>query len=475
MNRVGTVLGGFSALDWLIAWRHLRSGDDRPAWVRPLLLTAVYLILIGGGMAYYASTLSSSPPPVIDGPFGPIEPTVTATPLEQWFGVFGGFTLIIGVMALTFALLARFFSLLPTVITMSVLLGCMALVIVLSLMSGLEGDLRDKILNQKAHIRVSREDGKPFSDYGALADALARGEGIAGASPYLEGEIMVRSGLNRQGAVLSGIVPSRQTDVSNLPEIIEQGDYTYLENPEAIPENDPFSLEGPGTPYRLRHLEDERKKNAKVDRVSDDERTENDVGFGAAGLGPTGAKDGVDAAPKNKLPKRPALPGLEDLDVPAEGDDGGWEDPQDELEAIKAPPAKPASASDQARSALLGDIPSVQERLAAPPQPPEDDGWEDPTAELGLEADVQDGWEDGWEDPSPGANGGGAEQGGPVEPLVEEGPSFEVSGPGNPILIGRELSMELGVRLGASVQLITPIGRITPAGQVPGQLAAKIG
>ena len=35
--------------------------------------------------------------------------------------------------------------------------------------------------------------------------------------------------------------------------------------------------------------------------------------------------------------------------------------------------------------------------------------------------------------------------------------------------------MELGVRLGASVQLITPVGRITPAGQVPGQLAAKVG
>ena len=460
MNRVGTVFGGFSALDWLIAWRHLRSGDDRPAWVGPLLLTAVFLILVGGGMAFYAGTLSTPPPPVIDGPFGPIEPTMAPTPLEQWFGVFGGFTLIVGVMVLTFALLARFFSLLPTVITMSVLLGCMALVIVLSLMSGLEGDLRDKILNQKAHIRVSREDGKPFADYGTLADALEAGQGIAGASPYLEGEIMVRSGLNRQGAILSGIVPSRQTDVSNLPEIIEQGDYTYLEHPESIPETDPFALEGPGTPYRLRHLEDERKKNAKVDRVSDDERNTSEVSLGAAGAA---------TKPKNKLPKLPPLPSLEDLDGPAGDDEGGWEDPKEELDAIKAPPVKATSASDEARSALLADIPSVQERLAAPPEPVVDDGWEDPTAELGLEPDAD---EDGWEDPSPGR---GTELPAPAKPLVDEGPSFDVAGPGNPILIGRELSMELGVRLGASVQLITPIGRITPAGQVPGQLAAKIG
>src|SRR5690606_21991834 len=44
----------------------------------------------------------------------------------------------------------------------------------------------------------------------------------------------------------------------------------------------------------------------------------------------------------------------------------------------------------------------------------------------------------------------------------------------DPILIGKELSMELGVRLGSEVQLITPIGRTTPAGQIPGVLGARV-
>lgn len=455
---IGRILGGFNALDWLIAWRHLRSGDDRPAWVRPLLLTAIYLIVIGVALALYAGSLSTPPAPVIDGPFGPIEPDMTPTPVEQWYGTFGALTLIMGVMALVFGLLARFFNLLPTVITMSVLLGCMALVVVLSLMSGLEGDLRDKILNQKAHIRVSRKDGKPFADYTELADALATGQGIAGASPYLEGEIMVRSGLNRQGALLSGIVPSRQTEVSNLRELIEEGDYDYLEHPENIPAADPFGVLEPGTPYRLRHLEEERKKNSKVERVGDDERKDN-ISFGAAGAG---------LQPKNKLPK--PLPGVDELPEPgpAGGDNEGWEDPSEELKDRKAEPQKPRpSLSDETRAGLLSNIPSVGERLAAPPQgqdqdaPPEDDGWEDPTVEL----DVAPG-EPGTPLPKPPA----------VEPdLIGAEESFEIEGARRPILIGRELSMELGVRLGASVQLITPIGRITPAGQVPGQLAAKVG
>lgn len=449
----------FNAIDWLIAWRHLRSGDDRPAWVRPLLFTSIYLILIGGGLALYASTLSSPPPPVIEGPFGPIQPDMPPTPVEQWYGTFGALTLILGVMSLIFGLLARFFNLLPTVITMSVLLGCMALVVVLSLMSGLEGDLRDKILNQKAHIRVSREDGKPFGEYTAVADALSDGEGIAGASPYLEGEIMVRSGLNRQGALLSGIVPSRQTEVSNLPELIEEGQYDHLENPEAIPAADPFGVIEPGTPYRLRHLEEERKKNSKVERVRDEERKDDagkdDVNLGAAGFGEK-------KTPANKLPKPKPLPSLDEL---TNDDAQGWEDPALELSdplGEKAPPSA-ESPSDKARSALLGDIPSVSERLGQPPAAaPVDDGWEDPVDELDQEPSA-DGGDDASED---------------VEPLPQpfEGePGLAIEGARNPILIGRELSMELGVRLGASVQLITPVGRITPAGQVPGQLAAKVG
>lgn len=458
---IGRVLGGFNALDWLIAWRHLRSGDDRPAWVRPLLMTAIYLIVIGGALALYAGSLSTPPPPVIDGPFGPIEPEIAPTPVEQWYGTFGALTLIMGVMALVFGLLARFFNLLPTVITMSVLLGCMALVVVLSLMSGLEGDLRDKILNQKAHIRVSRKDGKPFADYTQLADALAAGDGIAGASPYLEGEIMVRSGLNRQGALLSGIVPSRQTEVSNLRELIEEGDYDYLEHPESIPAADPFGVLEPGTPYRLRHLEEERKKNSKVERVGDEERMV-DVNLGAAGAG---------LKPKNKLPKLPKpLPSVDEpVAAPLGIDDAGdgWEDPSIELEGRKPEPKKPSSSpSDKARAGLLSDIPSVGERLAGPaedePAPDEDDGWEDPTVELGTAPSGADGLPK----PPPIKD---------VDAIGSEEEIFEIEGARQPILIGRELSMELGVRLGASVQLITPIGRITPAGQVPGQLAAKVG
>ena len=65
----------FTRLDWLVAWRHLRAGDERPAWVIPLILTSVYLILVGFALAFHAYTIDMPDVPEVEvfGPFGPIE------------------------------------------------------------------------------------------------------------------------------------------------------------------------------------------------------------------------------------------------------------------------------------------------------------------------------------------------------------------------------------------------------------------
>jgi lipoprotein-releasing system permease protein len=487
----------FTRLDWLVAWRHLRAGDERPAWVIPLILASFYLMLVGGALIFHAWSLHVPDTGAeILGPFGPIvQEDLGPTPMQRYYGTFGAFTLIVGVMGFTLGMLAFVFNLLPTIITMSVLLGCMALVVVLSLMSGLEGDLREKILDQKAHIRISRSDGKPFMDYERLADELAQGDGIKGASPYLEGEIMVRSGLNRQGAILAGILPVRQTKVSNLEELVEQGEYGYLTDPASIPEADPFSLDDPGTPYRLRHLEKERDKKPAAGDSDGDGDGEGDpptVELGVAGreLPSLAAEEGDDwEDPLEVLELEVAVddhapPGLvegederggedaageADADAAAEsGDAGAGEVDEGEREAGDGVPTidLPKSPADlDAGNSLLRGLPSPAERLLDEVAPP-DEGWEDPQAEIPRLRD------EGKLPP-------------PVEPVGEpppEGPT-QAEEPEededdepvlDPILIGRELSMELGVRLGSEVQLITPIGRTTPAGQIPGVLAARV-
>lgn len=474
----------FTRLDWIIAWRHLRMGDERPVWVMPLIIGAAYLMLVGAGMAWYAGTLEvGAGPDMMGGGYEVPGTDMGPTPMQQYYGAFGGLTLVIGLMALVFGLLSFFFNLLPTIITMSVLLGCMALVVVLSLMSGLEGDLRDKILNQKAHIRVARADGRPFDDYLSLTDAIAAAPEVAGASPYLEGEIMVRSGLNRQGAILAGIIPARHTSVTNLPSLVREGDYAWLEDPAAIPEPDPLATID-DKPWRLRHLDRPSVgKDPKGPKDKDKDKPDGKADSKSPGADPD-ERDPLSALPSLRkdpdtvdgmLGPKLGVPRPRDAaDDDAEDDD--WEDPQTEIPRLR----------------LLGKLPPPP--AAAPPddEAPGDDadegegdhGWEDPATEIrrlreeGKLPPATDepasASDDTGEEPTSDDGGTPPARGGSDDPFGPDSVVEDDSVVLEPVLVGRELSMELSVGVGSQVQLITPVGRLTPAGRIPGQLWTKV-
>lgn len=479
------------SLEWRIAWRHLRVGERHPRWVDLLTLVACFLLIVGAGFVGWAMHLGPDPLP------GEQIFSATASSAQQrQFGVFGGVSIGLGVMAMVLALLARFFNLLATIITMSVLLGCMALVVVLSLMSGLEADLRDKILAQKAHLRVSASDGHRFTDYEALTRALADLPEVAGASPYLEAEIMVRSGINRQGAVLLGVQPERLLEVSNIADIVKEGSFDALVDPASIPDPDPFALADPETPWRLRHLDDDddeisiRRKPAPIEIQRDGEPKP----IPLPDLEPDPEPDrdrGPEPAPEGEGERdqlAPRLPGppSELFGAPRPGrfepptvEDEGWEDPVEVLgPAVASPPNEPPGERDPASvkgPPRLPDSPFGPELGLGEPAgegegEPDDEGeggdWEDPVEVLELETGAEESGAQTGE--SEGETGDESGAGEPDEPARREGVV-------DPILIGRELANELAVGVGARVQLITPVGRLTPAGRVPGILAAKVG
>ncbi|KIG18157.1 Lipoprotein releasing system transmembrane protein LolE [Enhygromyxa salina] len=457
-----------------------------------LTLVSVFLLLVGAGFVGWAAHLGPSPLPGEQ-----MFSAAVSTAQQRQFGVFGGASIALGVMLLVLAVLARFFNLLATIITESVLLGCMALVVVLSLMSGLEADLRDKILNQKAHLRVSGSDGNRFTDYESLVNALDELPEVAGASPYLEAEVMVRSGINRQGAVLLGVEPERLMLVSNLAEIMREGSFDALAHPETIAEPDPFSTSDPETPWRLRHLDKAEVQlgeklgdklgekvgltgsltPVKIDRalpdVDDDDDDDDDDPDPRAGSGAIGGLNAGRLPPPAELfggPGGPGPFGPSGLPKPFRGDDGGddgWEDPVEVLNLDSAPANK--------RGNNLAPAPAAPAGVDAGDDEVEDsgadDGWEDPVEVL----EIEDGPAHNEEQP----------EGPPADPLADPGPTPESEsesesesrqeGVVDPILIGRELANELAVGVGARVQLITPVGRLTPAGRVPGILAAKVG
>lgn len=428
---------GPDRLHWLIAWRHLRVGDRPPPWVRTVLFVGLYLIVVGLAFSLYAQfgldTELSPDLAALALPDGLLPADTIPTPRQTYVGVFGGFTLILGAWLLLGAILSRIFTLLATVITISVMLGCMALVVVLSLMTGLEHDLRDKILGQRAHIRISREDGRPFADYDGLARTLTGLPGVVGASPYLQGEVMVRSGFQRQGGILLGIDPDLHARASNLPDILREGRYEYLTNPAAIPDSQLNFEMLP--PVRVPEGPDE-----------DDDDT-------PSKLSPGTGKPGATALPP---------PPFDDND----GD--GWEDPEQEIPRLRqlgklppaAGPAKPIVAP-KTPAAAIPVIPRGAAILAGD----DEDGWEDPEAEIARLR------KEGKLPPAVAP---------PPEPEPEPEPEpDETDEPAadqrlDGIFIGAEKAKELAAHLGDPVQLITPIGRLTPAGRIPGVMKVKV-
>lgn len=99
-------------------------------------------------------------------------------------------------------------------------LGVMVLITALSIWSGFERTLRDRILGMTAHISLY---GGPLQDWRSTAQALRTQPDIVGVAPFLwiEG-MLIRSG-KVQGALIDGILPEEEPKVSILAERMQQG------------------------------------------------------------------------------------------------------------------------------------------------------------------------------------------------------------------------------------------------------------
>lgn len=143
--------------------------------------------------------------------------------------------------------------------------GVMALIVVLSVMSGFEQDLQKKILGTNSHGVVL----KYTPDMPEWEDVLSRVQkvrGIAGATPFILNEVMVSSEGNISGSMIKGIDPKTVGSVTDLPEYMQEGgslegldDPTKIRLPRLAPKGGPALDDEPagGPSGLLRKLDDD--------------------------------------------------------------------------------------------------------------------------------------------------------------------------------------------------------------------------
>ena len=129
--------------------------------------------------------------------------------------------LALGELTMVLGMVRYFFTFFTTVSVAGVAIGSMALVIVLSVMSGFESDLRDKILGSNAHVLITKEDGS-FSEYRDVARRIEDLPGVVAHTPYLVSEVVIAANNNYANVIIKGVDPETIGDVTELDENLEQ-------------------------------------------------------------------------------------------------------------------------------------------------------------------------------------------------------------------------------------------------------------
>ncbi len=218
----------------LVRWRRLRKGGAAPGTDEALTLALAAVLTLGVGV-----------PLLLDQP----EPDVFAAG-QATLSAFTGFVLL-GLLPLAAAglidtrgsaewFIARrylfakrrqtFISVITGICVIGVAAGVWLIITVLSVMNGFERTWREEIIGNRAHLTVHSPLG-PIENY---RDVLATLDGVpevVGASPYLDGEGMVRGADGEiVGVRVRGIDPVRISQVTDLQEDLLPGSEYALEN-----------------------------------------------------------------------------------------------------------------------------------------------------------------------------------------------------------------------------------------------------
>ncbi len=122
----------------------------------------------------------------------------------------------------------RYISFISMTSMMGIILGVWALITVMSIMNGFHKDLRDRILFVVSHVTVSEPSGY-LGNWQAIENDIAEHQDVVESAPFILGQGMITSGKQVTGALIRGISPDREKQVSQILDHIVEGDSGALQ------------------------------------------------------------------------------------------------------------------------------------------------------------------------------------------------------------------------------------------------------
>ncbi|MGQ9508039.1 MAG: lipoprotein-releasing ABC transporter permease subunit [Thermodesulfobacteriota bacterium] len=116
-----------------------------------------------------------------------------------------------------------FISIITVISIVGVMVGVMALIIVLAVMSGFEKTLKEKILGTQAHLVVLKAGEQGMEQPEEIIKKVEEVKGVLSAAPFIFSQVMLSSESGVSGAVLKGIDPERVGEVTELIQNLKAG------------------------------------------------------------------------------------------------------------------------------------------------------------------------------------------------------------------------------------------------------------
>ena len=119
-----------------------------------------------------------------------------------------------------------FISVISAISILGVTVGVMALIIALALMTGLQQEVRDRILGSNPHMFVWKAGG--IIDYQAEAQKLRQVPDVVGAAPGILGKALITSPTGEAFITVKGVDPALESSVTDIGAAMRKGSLDVL-------------------------------------------------------------------------------------------------------------------------------------------------------------------------------------------------------------------------------------------------------
>ncbi len=128
-----------------------------------------------------------------------------------------------------------FISFISILSIIGIAIGVASLILTLSVVSGFENEIVEKIIGFDSHIRIRQYHFQPMQDFEEINKQIERINGVRVAYPYILHEAVIRSKSNLDGIIVEGVTGQDETFRKQVGEDFLGDDFNPAINPESLP------------------------------------------------------------------------------------------------------------------------------------------------------------------------------------------------------------------------------------------------